>query len=59
MDAVYVYVYPYIVYVRVGKTTIFFGPARSSFSWHGTVSVITIFNFRPVWARENLFSSMF
>ena len=33
-------------------------PARSSFSWHGTARN-TIFNFRPVWARENLFSSMF
>ena len=49
--------YEHNIHNRDGKTTIFFGPARSSFFRSGPARN-TIFNFRPVWARENLFNSM-
>ena len=43
---------------RDGKAIIFFGPVRPVVPFPGRARN-TIFNFRPVWARENLFSSMF
>ena len=44
--------------LEMAKRLYIFGPARSSFSRSGPARN-TIFNFRPVWARENLFGSMF
>ena len=50
--------YSFIVYTRDVKTPKFFGPARCSFFRPGPARN-TIFYFRPVWANENILSSMF